>query len=36
MKIFSNAITGEEKRFLSDEHKALVEFYKAFITAPTK
>ena len=30
MKIFSDAITGEEKQFLSDEHKALVEFYRAF------
>ena len=36
MKIFSNAITGEEKRFLSDEHKALVEFYKAFNTQDIK
>lgn len=32
MKLYNDAITGKEERFLSDEHKALVEFYKAFNT----
>jgi len=32
MKIYNEAITGKEEQFLSDEHKALVEFYKAFNT----
>ena len=36
MKIYSDVITGEEKQFLSDEHKALVEFYKAFNTQDMK
>ena len=32
MKIYNKAITGKEEQFFSDEHKALVEFYKAFNT----
>ncbi len=32
MKIYNDAITGKEEQFFSDEHKALVEFYKAFNT----
>ncbi len=32
MKVFNDAITGKEEQFLSDEHKALSEFYKAFNT----
>ena len=32
MKIYSEAITGKEEQFFSDEHKTLIEFYKAFNT----
>lgn len=32
MKIYNEAITGKEEQFLSDEHRVLVEFYKAFNT----
>lgn len=32
MKIYNDAVTGNEEVFFSDEHKALVEFYKAFNT----
>ncbi len=32
MKIYNQEITGKEEQCLSDEHKALVEFYKAFNT----
>jgi len=32
MKIYNEAITGKEENFSSDEHKVLVEFYKAFNT----
>ncbi len=32
MKIHNEAVTGKEEQFFSDEHKALVEFYKAFNT----
>lgn len=36
MKIYSEAITGKEKQFFSQEHEALVEFYKAFNTQDIK
>ena len=32
MKIYNEAITGKEEQLFGDEHKALVEFYKAFNT----
>ncbi len=32
MKIYNDAITGDEQEFLSPEHEVLAEFYKAFNT----
>lgn len=32
MKIYTEVITGNEQKILSDEHNTLIEFYKAFNT----